>query len=123
MAKSEFKLPRSILGRIVFALLCLGLMPASLFLFYVSVFDLPAPQTLCEWIIALIVGVVLELIALGLFAFTFFGLIWSFAGSDWAARLLQAGFRKLSYTLATLTVIFCTLIAAVTIMALLGVIK
>ena len=123
MARSQFELPRSTLGRAVFAVVCLGLIPVGLFLFYVSVFDFPAPQTLGEWIVAIVVGIVFELLSIGLLGFTFFGLIWSLFGSERAARLLQTGFRKLSYTVVSMTIVFWSVFALLTIVGLVRLIK
>jgi hypothetical protein len=112
-ARSEFQLPHSILGRTVFAFVCLCLVPIASFLFYETVFNFPVPRTLGGWIVAILFGLLLELLTVGLFVFSFFGLIWSLVGSEWAARWLQFGFRKLSRGVMILIITYVTLMGLV----------
>jgi hypothetical protein len=122
-ARSEFQLPHSILGRTVFAFVCLFLMPIAGFLLYETVFNFPVPRTLGGWIVAILLGLLLELLSVGLFVFSFFGLIWSLVGSEWAARWLQIGFRKLSRGAMILTITFGALIGLVFVLEVVQLIK
>jgi hypothetical protein len=123
-ARWEFELPHSIFGRAIFALACLVMMPVAGFLLYGAVFEWPVPQQpLRDMIAALAAGTVIELLSVGLFVFSFCGFVWSLFGSEWAAGLLQAGFRKLSRTVVLMTIVFWTFIGLVVILAIVGIIK
>jgi hypothetical protein len=98
-------------------------MPIAGFLFYETVFNFPVPRTLGGWIAAILVGLLLELLTVGLFVFSFFGLIWSLVGSEWAARWLQIGFRKLSRGVMILTITFGALIGLVFVLEVVQLIK
>jgi hypothetical protein len=108
--KSQFEVPRTILGRFVFACLCLFLMPVAGTMLYISLTDMPIPQQAPFWskVGFVLFAVVIEFLFLGLFIFAFFGLIWSVSKADWAARMLQIGFRKMWLGVVGLLLFFCS---------------
>jgi hypothetical protein len=115
--KSHFEVPQTIGGRFVFACLCLFLMPVAAGMLYISVTDMPLPQQAPFWgkVSFFLFASVVEFLFVGLFIFAFFGLIWSLSKADWAAWMLQFGFRKLWLGVAGLLLFFC---AVVTLFAL-----
>ncbi len=107
--KSQFDVPRTIAGRFVFACLCLFLMPFAATMLYLSFTDMPLPQQLPFWgkVSFILFAVLMEFLYLGLFIFAFFGLIWCVSGAESAARMLQLGFRKMSFGVVGLLLFFC----------------
>jgi hypothetical protein len=101
--KIDFALPRSASGRCVFAAVCLLLLPVSAGMLWLLVVEVPlwplgpaAPLgRICTWIVILIFVALFEYMSAGLLIFSIFGLAWSIARPDWAARALQSGSRKM----------------------------
>ncbi|HXY37847.1 MAG TPA: hypothetical protein VEI07_26710 [Planctomycetaceae bacterium] len=119
--KIEFVLPRSALGRCVFGVVCLLLLPLSADMLWVLLVDVPlwplgpaAPVgKIFAWIVVLIFVVLFEYMSVGLFIFSLFGLAWSIARPEWAERALQAGSRKMArggkWALYSMLGLFCVL--------------
>ncbi len=98
---SRLELPKSFLGRIVFAAVCLLLLPVSAVGCWCLLFVTPPGNGLVDWLFRRIV----EALSFGMFFFSLFGLLWAVAAPEWADHLFQVATRRLMVAL----LLFCLL--------------
>ncbi len=92
---SRSELPKSILGRIAFGLVCLPLLAFSGVFLYAFLYGIFSGRKLWDTLEGLIFHCLFGAIIEALFLFSLCGLIWAVAAPNWVDRLFQRVVNKL----------------------------
>ncbi len=95
------KLPRTVLGRVAFACVCVSLLVISAFVCVSLNTTAPQPQSDIGWVFHFVV----EALFVRLFGFSAAGLLWCVTQSNWSEQLLVKGTLRLLIPL----MIFCVI--------------
>ena len=106
---SRPELPKSILGRIAFGIVCLPLLAFSAAFMYAYIHGMLSGHWRCntpvEFAFTLLSGAIFE----SLFLFSLLGLVWAVAAPAWVDRLFQRAASKLAMLLALFCLLGCPL--------------
>jgi len=99
---SQLELPKSILGRIAFGVVCVFLLVFSAAFLYAYIYGILSGRKLCDtvegFVFHYLAGAILE----SLFLFSLLGLVWAVVAPGWVDRLFQWAASKLMLLLALL---------------------